>query len=279
MAFNKLNKNRDLNGLNSPLSYMGINAIGAFAASQTVTLDRAPTTSDYNNFIIGCFWIMPSTSTNPAIPNSRFFYLAALSNNQATWVEIEGVIAAALTITGDAGGALSPVADNWNIVGGAGISTSGAGNTLTITNTDPASDLTLTADAGGAIFPLLGNWNIEGGTGITTSGAGNTITITSSGSEIFTYTDVSASPYVVLVTDNFISVDCSIIPITIQLPDAATLSTAYVIKDRTGSASTNNITVTSLSGVILIDGATTFVMNTDYESIRVLGNGTNWEVF
>lgn len=177
----KLSINRSLNGINSPLSYLGINAVGTYAASQTVTVDRAPTVDDYNNFILGCFWIMPSTSTNPAIPNSRFFYLAALSNGQATWVEIEGVVAAALTITGDAGGSLSPVADNWNIVGGTGISTSGAGNTLTITNTDPASDLTMTAESGGPIFPLLGNWIIEGGTGITTSGAGNTITIDATG--------------------------------------------------------------------------------------------------
>lgn len=36
------------------------------------------------------------------------------------------------TITGNSGGALSPTAGNWNIVGGTGVSTSGAGSTLTI---------------------------------------------------------------------------------------------------------------------------------------------------
>lgn len=39
------------------------------------------------------------------------------------------------TITGDSGGALSPTAGNWNIVGGTGISTSGSGSTLTINST------------------------------------------------------------------------------------------------------------------------------------------------
>lgn len=39
------------------------------------------------------------------------------------------------TITGDAGGALSPTAGNWNIFGGVGISTSGVGSTLTINST------------------------------------------------------------------------------------------------------------------------------------------------
>jgi len=36
------------------------------------------------------------------------------------------------TITGDSGGALSPVANNWNILGGPGVTTSGSGATLTI---------------------------------------------------------------------------------------------------------------------------------------------------
>lgn len=38
----------------------------------------------------------------------------------------------ATTITGDSGGALSPVANNWNIIGGIGIATSGSGATLTL---------------------------------------------------------------------------------------------------------------------------------------------------
>lgn len=42
------------------------------------------------------------------------------------------------TITGDTGGALSPTANNWNIVGNAtqGLSSSGSGSTLTFTNAD-----------------------------------------------------------------------------------------------------------------------------------------------
>lgn len=36
------------------------------------------------------------------------------------------------TITGDTGGALSPSSNNWNIVGGPGVTTSGSGSTLTI---------------------------------------------------------------------------------------------------------------------------------------------------
>ena len=36
------------------------------------------------------------------------------------------------TITGDSGGALSPTANNWNILGGPGVTTTGSGSTLTI---------------------------------------------------------------------------------------------------------------------------------------------------
>lgn len=39
------------------------------------------------------------------------------------------------TITPDVGGALSPTAGNWNILGGPGVTTSGSGSTLTINST------------------------------------------------------------------------------------------------------------------------------------------------
>lgn len=47
---------------------------------------------------------------------------------------------AAKTITGDSGGALSPVANNWNILGRSGSKTSGSGSTLTI-NSPPFSQV------------------------------------------------------------------------------------------------------------------------------------------
>jgi hypothetical protein len=99
------------------------------------------------------------------------------------------------------------------------------------------------------------------------------------GTSSFTYTDVSSSPYVVLTTDNYISVDCSGGIITIQLPNTATLGRSFIIKDRTGSAAAFNITVTTVGGAVNIDGATTFVMNTAYESINVIGNGSTYEIY
>lgn len=93
------------------------------------------------------------------------------------------------------------------------------------------------------------------------------------------YTSVSTTPYVVSTTDQFISVDSSGGARTVQLPNAATSGRVWTIKDRTGSAATNNITVTTVGGAVNIDAATTFVMNTAYQSIQVIGNGTTYEIF
>ena len=113
---------------------------------------------------------------------------------------------------------------------------------------------------------------------LTSNGAGALPTF-QNGINFATYTNVNTSPYVVLSTDEYLSVDSSGGAITIQLPNAATLSRIFDIKDRTGSAPTHNITVTTVGGAVNIDGATTFVMNTAYQSISVIGNNTTYEVF
>jgi trimeric autotransporter adhesin len=125
----------------------------------------------------------------------------------------------------------------------------------------------------------LGTAVISGGAGITVTTGANSIVISGSGSITFTYTNVNTSPYVVLITDDYISVDSSGGPITIQMPNAATLGKIYVVKDRTGSAAIHNITVTTVGGVINIDGAATFVMNTAYQSVSLIGNNSSYEIY
>lgn len=140
---------------------------------------------------------------------------------------------------------------------------------------------TLTGDTGGAVPPTLGNINILGGAGIDVAGnpGTSTLTITATGSDILAYTDVNSSPYVVLATDEFISVDCSGGPITLQFPNTPVLGQVFYVKDRTGNANVNNISVTSVGGATLFDGVTTYTMNTQYSAINIIGNGSSYEIF
>lgn len=101
----------------------------------------------------------------------------------------------------------------------------------------------------------------------------NTITYT------LTAIDNTDSPYTVLSADQYISVDCSAGVVSVLLPNAPTTGRSYTVKDSTGSAATYNITVTTVGGVVTIDGATTFVMNTAYEAANFIFNGTSWEVY
>lgn len=141
--------------------------------------------------------------------------------------------------------------------------------------------LTLTGNSGGGVGPDIGrNIDLVGSGSINVAGnpGTNTLTITLD-STATTYTLVNTSPYVVLTTDEYISVDCSSIAITLQFPDTPVLGKSFTVKDQTGSCATNHITLTTVTGATDIDAAVTFVMNTNYESLSVMGNGTTYEVF
>ena len=124
----------------------------------------------------------------------------------------------------------------------------------------------------------LGSTTITAGPGIVVTPGANSITIEST-IGVLNYSNVTTTPYTVLTTDQFISVDTTTLAITIKLPDAATVGEYYIIKDRIGLAATNNITVTTVTGAVLIDGATSYTMNTAFQSIQLLGNGVGYEVF
>lgn len=125
----------------------------------------------------------------------------------------------------------------------------------------------------------LGLTTITAGVGVTVTPGANTITIASNGTTTLTYTPVNTTPYVVLATDEFISVDCSGAPITIQLPNAPSTGRVFIIKDRTGNANVNNITVTTVGGAVNIDGAATYTMNTQFAAINVIFSGTAYEIY
>lgn len=94
------------------------------------------------------------------------------------------------------------------------------------------------------------------------------------------YVDVvGPTTYVVLADDYFISCDSTLGDVTVQLPDAPTQYDQFVVKDRTGTAATNNVNVTTVGGAVLIDGAATQTFVDNYESLELLFNGTSYESF
>lgn len=63
---------------------------------------------------------------------------------------------------------------------------------------------------------------------------------------------------------------------TVNLPGSPATGDTYIIKDGKGDAATNNITITPAAGNI--DGSGTFVQTTNYQSTRLVYNGTQWNV-
>ena len=138
---------------------------------------------------------------------------------------------------------------------------------------------TFNADSGSAT-PSAGAITIAGGLNITTSAATSIVTIAASQAQYLTnYGVANASPYVATSTDFYITVDTSTIPITIQLPDAPTIYRRFVIKDSAGNAAAQNVTVTTVSGVKLIDAATTFVLNTDWQAAEFVYDNFGYQIF
>lgn len=128
----------------------------------------------------------------------------------------------------------------------------------------------------------LGTATITAGANVTVTPGANTITIAANSAAIVNnYVTVlfGASPYTALSTDYYISANVTGGAITILLPNAPTTGRVFVIKDKVGLSATNNITVTTVGGIVTIDGSTSFVMNTAYEAISLIFNGATYEVY
>lgn len=147
------------------------------------------------------------------------------------------------------------------------------------TSSTPSIPTSFNGNTGTAV-PAANILNIVGSGNLATSASGNTVTITESQSQIATnYTAVATTPYVVVATDYYISVSTTGGARTIQLPNAPTQYRLFVVKDRTGNAAANNISITTVGGAVLIDGVTTYTLNQSYEAVDILFNGTSYEIF
>jgi hypothetical protein len=138
-------------------------------------------------------------------------------------------------------------------------------------------------DVGGPVSPTgAGIIDLFGGTGILVTGnpGANTVTIATTGTTTVAYHRVNASPYIVnVLTDEFLGADVTGIPINIQLPNLPPVGRVFMIKDIFGNAAANNITITVVGGITLIDGVAAYVMNTNFSSVQVVFDGVFYSVF
>lgn len=86
-----------------------------------------------------------------------------------------------------------------------------------------------------------------------------------------------AADYTATKQDYYIGVTSTAAPRTITLPALAAVPEwiEYVIKDESGGAGANNITIDG-DGAETIDGATTKIINSNYGAVRLLRGESAW---
>lgn len=120
-----------------------------------------------------------------------------------------------------------------------------------------------------------GNLVLVGGNSTSTgSGVGGVI-VHSSG---ITFQTITITTATYTCDTNSQSSDCVILvnrsgAVNVTLP-AQVSGRSVTIKDKSGAAASNNITVTPASGTI--DGSSTKLINTNYGSLTLVSDGTNW---
>lgn len=94
-------------------------------------------------------------------------------------------------------------------------------------------------------------------------------------------TTVTSTPYTVdlgtAVADYF--VNCNFAgALAVNIRGGAYLGRTLVITDTSGAASGNNITIAAITPSRTISGASTYVISTNYGSVTLMSDGTNWFV-
>jgi hypothetical protein len=110
-----------------PQTYEGLNVIVPIGGWQLIKSPRSPTSND-KKYPVGAIWV--NTATNAA------YILTSAPGNWSLFGTSSG--GSVNSLTGDSGGAILPSAGNITLAGTSaqGLTTSGAGSTITFTNTD-----------------------------------------------------------------------------------------------------------------------------------------------
>lgn len=133
----------------------------------------------------------------------------------------------------------------------------------------------------GVVTAQTGDYSKEQITGLKTSDAPTFAGITISGAQKVNETTVNAATYDLLATDYILNVAYTTTGAvtSLTLPTAQCVAgRAIVIKDTGGLSGTNNITIDT-EGSETIDGDETAVINSDYSSINLYSDGSNWFIY
>lgn len=176
---------------------------------------------------------------------------------------------------------------------------------VVLTEVVGSSDLTLTGATQTASFPVLNatqTWNngavtftgIKFNATSTASAAGSLLLdlqlggvsqfsvnksglLTTAGGRVRAVRVITAAGAItVAVTDDVVVVNKTVGAASAVALPAGVTGQVFVIKDGKGDAAANNITITPAAGTI--DGAATYVMNTNYQSVTLIYNATQWNV-
>ncbi len=113
---------------------------------------------------------------------------------------------------------------------------------------------------------------------VTAFSIGNNQLVTLTKGMAMATTTPGAYPYNILASDNFVFVDSTGGARSIVLPTpVGCTGQTFTVKDDTGSATTNNITVSTSAGTI--DGAATDVLLLNWTNRTYISNGTNWRTY
>ena len=222
--------------------------------------------------------LIGSTGVDPVLATLTSTGSTIAITNGAGSVNLETGDTVPVSFSTDSGSAV-PSSGVLTIAGGTLLGTTGSGSTVTV-NADDNVVGSVATDSG-TVTPSSNSFTVTGSGGITTSGSGSTLTIIGTSEQVVPVTllDDMDSTYTVLTSDYYLSCDVSGGVLELDFPNAPSTGSVWIVKDSTGSAATNNITVTTVGGVVTIDGGTSFVMNTNYEAIQIIFNGTSYEVF
>ncbi len=205
-------------------------------------------------------------------------------------IALDAALASNLTVTGAADLTLQSTAGAVNVISGEAnldsINVTSAGGMNIVATGAAAKDIIITNTNGS--MTLTAGESVTDAMNITASGVASRVNITAGTGSIkfvsgwivpVTSVVFGASPYTVLGTDYFISVDTSGGAVTVTLPAASAVTgRTFVIRDTGGAAAASNITIGG-GGTNLVGGgaaAATKVISAAYAGATVYSNGSTW---